>query len=156
MDNLIAMTAAAAASLAYYWRFLAHGRDPATRVETSSRGWVGVAHHLLRGFGFLTLYSLTLLLALRFGARVDPGTWVPGSPALNELFNGGLIWFVGYAAVAFAACTSTALLVFHEAAGACRSLTAIARTLSWLAIGLAILLSLYGFYLAVVWQRLPA
>ena len=156
MGNFIALTATSAASLAYYLWFLTPGRHPAM-PGTSSPRWLAAAPSILRGSGFVALYSLTLLLALRFGARVDPGTWAPGSPVLNALFNGGLIWLVGYVAVALAACMSTARLIAHEAGGTCGPhVIAFTRTLARLAIGLAMLLSLYGFYLAVVFQRLPA
>jgi hypothetical protein len=157
MSNLIAVMAMAAASIAYYWWFLTPGKRQATPERTSSAARLAAAPNVLRGSGFVALYSLTLLLALRFGARVDPGTWVPGSEVLNAVFNGGLIWLVGYIAVAFAACMSTARLVAHEAGGIRgHQIVVITRTLSRLAIGLATLLSLYGLYCAVVFQRLPA
>jgi hypothetical protein len=106
----------------------------------------------LEAVSFLVLWCFTLGLALRFGGRTYPGIYFPDSTVMNSLFNGvGLFEQVGYDAVAICFVSRLAIIVLPLGNGA----NACMRVISWLAILLAVLIVIYGFYWAWVLERLP-
>ena len=101
-------------------------------------------------FCFIALYALTLLLALRFGARTYPGIYVPSSATLNWIFNGTTLFTdFGYDVVLIGAASHVASLL---------SPGRLSRALQVFSASFALLtacISAYGFYWAAVLQRLP-
>ncbi len=101
---------------------------------------------------FIALYALTLLLALRFGARTYPGVYVPASAALNWILNGTALFTAGYGLVVLGALLHAASLMRTAQASPSGSL----RAWSLCFVSLAVCISVYGFYFAGVLGRLPA
>jgi hypothetical protein len=101
---------------------------------------------------FVVLYCLSLGLALRFGGRTYPGIYFPNSPFLNDLLNGnGLFTGIGYDAVLVAGAVDI-LRVFATSSG---RLEVILKALKWVAVGLAVMIAIFGFWSALIMQRLP-
>lgn len=102
---------------------------------------------------FTCLYCLSLLLALRFGARTYPGIYFPNSSLLNGILNGnGLFTGIGYTAVMVAGAADYFLIFTRTMAG---SPTKRLKAVKWIAVSLATAIALFGFYTAAVLQRLP-
>lgn len=100
-------------------------------------------HSRLKALVFTCLYCLSLALALRFGGRTYPGAYFPHSPFLNTLLNGnGLFVGVGYLAVLVAWATDTLRILFRASGD---GFGAALKTVKWVAVGLAVTISLYGF-----------
>jgi hypothetical protein len=98
------------------------------------------------------LGCLTLLLALRFGGRTYPGIWHPESALLNSIFNGNWLFVEpGYDAALIAGAASV-WLILRPPRGWMRTTLV---WLKWTAVALAVAISLYGFYWAVLLERLP-
>jgi hypothetical protein len=101
---------------------------------------------------FIVLYCLSLGLALRFGGRTYPGIYFPNSAFLNGLLNGNeLFTGIGYDAVLIAGVADT-LRVFATSS---RRLEVILKALKWVAVGVAVMIALFGFWSALTMQRLP-
>jgi hypothetical protein len=100
--------------------------------------------------GFVALFALTLLLALRFGARTYPGIFVPSSAMLNWIFNGTTLFTTfGYGCVMLGAALHAESMPLTGR---------LSRTLQVSSIGFALLaacISAYGFFWAAALHRLP-
>ena|SRR5438046_181748 len=133
MISLLVLVAAVGLTLAVYiWR------RPRSRIEA---------------LAFICLYCLCLGLALRFGGRTYPGIFFPHSTFLNRLLNGnGLFTEIGYNAVLIAGATD-ALRVLTNSPG--RRFEVVLKVLKWIAVVLAVTVSIFGFWSALVLQRLP-
>lgn len=103
---------------------------------------------------FVPVYGLTLLLALRFGARTYPGIWVSEFAVLNDLFNSPHLFLIGYALTVLG-CLIDAITVVLNADGQRRA-ASLLNPIKWTGLGLALLVTVFGFYFAVVLGRLPA
>jgi hypothetical protein len=133
MISLLVLVAAVGLTLAVYvW-----GR-PTTRIEA---------------LAFIFLYCLSLGLSLRFGNRTYPGIYFPDSPFLNSLLNGnGLFTGIGYDAVLVAG-VADALRVFTTSPG--QRFEVRLNALKWVAVTLAVVIAIFGFWSALVMHRLP-
>jgi hypothetical protein len=111
------------------------------------------AKHRAWRLAWIAVYSLALLLALRFGGRTYPGWYLPNSPFLNSLLNGNWLFTrIGYDLVLVGACAAAMrVLLGRKKPRASSSL----RLVQWVAFGLAILIILYGVRWAIWTQRLP-
>jgi len=102
---------------------------------------------------FIALYCLSLGLALRFGGRTYPGIYFPRSPSLNSLLNGNLLFTqIGYGAVLIAAFADS-WRVLGTSSG--QRLNVGLQVVKWIAVTLAVIIAIFGFWIAVVLQRLP-
>lgn len=135
MISLAGLFASAVVTLVFYFAVVRKQADKKRR-----------AAHL----GFIALYALTLLLALRFGARTYPGVFVPSSKVLNWIFNGTTLFTVfGYGFAVLGAVAHAASLTLEGR---------ISRALHGFRIclvSIATCISAYGFYFAAILQRLP-
>lgn len=106
-----------------------------------------------QAFVFVCLFYLSLGLALRFGGRTYPGIYFPHSPFLNSLLNGnGIFVDVGYLAVKVGWAADTLRLVVRTYV---HGFKVALKGVRWLAVALAVTIALYGFYWAMILQRLP-
>jgi hypothetical protein len=133
MISLLVLVAAVGLTLAVYiWR------------RPTSRLW---------SLAFICLYCLSLGLALRFGGRTYPGIYFPHSPFLNSLLNGnGLFTDIGYDLVLVAGVADTARVLMTYSAPRFR---VVLQLLKWLALMLAIIIVIFGFWFAIILERLP-
>jgi len=141
MPNLIGMVILAVFALVL-WLF---------RKQT----WAS-AHPIAFKVALILAYSWTLLLALRFGARTYPGLFVPKSETLNNIFNSGQIFGTAYDLVVVAAPTD-GLSFFLARRSRPTSQIAVRAALITrnLCLLLATLGAFYGFYFAIILERLP-
>lgn len=100
---------------------------------------------------FAILCSLWLGLALRFGARTYPGLHFSNNAELNNLFNGGILFTtVGYLAVGIAFLTYIGMAITNVH-GVLRTFLTILFLIAML---VAVLITIYGFYWAILLGRL--
>jgi len=141
LPNLIGMVVLALATLVLWF----------SRKQT----WPS-EHPIAFRAAFIAAYAWTLLLALRFGARTYPGLFIGRPGPLNDILNSSQIFGAGYTLVALAAMTdglsfwlerrsTTASHVGSRAALITRNVCVLLATLG----------TLYGFYFAIVLERLP-
>lgn len=109
--------------------------------------------HPMHRLALTGLWCVTLLLALRFGARTYPGVYYSGSGFLNWLFNGQTIFTdIGYE-LALLAGMAEILLILSDAS--MPRFQKWMRIVKWVSLGLAVAIALYGFYWALVLDRMP-
>jgi hypothetical protein len=102
---------------------------------------------------FTCLYCLSLGLALRFGGRTYQGIYFPHSPFLNSLLNGNWLFVgIGYLAVLVGWVADTLRILIRPSV---HGFEAAIKGVTWLAVGLAVTIALYGFSWAAIMQRLP-
>jgi len=99
--------------------------------------------------GFIALYALTLLLALRFGARTYPGMFMPSSAVLNWMFNGTTLFTLGYGFVVLGAASHAASLTLRGRLSRALETSTVSFTF------FAACISAYGFFWAATFHRLP-
>ncbi len=110
-------------------------------------------HSRIDAMAFICLYCVSLGMALRFGARTYPGAYISGSPFLNDVLNGVVLFVgIGYSAVLLAAAADTVLIFIPTTAS---GLVSIIKSVKWISTSLATLIALYGFCWAAMLQRLP-
>lgn len=142
MANLIGMVALALATVALWL--------------SRSRNWAA-RHPLTYRAALIAAYVWTLLLALRFGARTYPGVWMGRSDLLNDIFNGGQIFWIGYDFVLVAALADgLSILLGRGSTSAARIGVRAASTTRNVCLLFATLGVIYGFYFAIAMGRLPA
>jgi hypothetical protein len=104
----------------------------------------------------IVAYAGTLLLALRFGARTYPGLFIGRPGPLNDILNSSQIFGIGYNLVALAALADglSFWLARRSAPASQVGARAVLITRN-VCLVLATLGALYGFYFAIVLERLP-
>lgn len=141
MANLIGMVALALATLALWF----------TRKQNRAS-----QHRITFRVVLIAAYAWTLILALRFGARTYPGVWMGTPGALNDVFNSSQIFETGYGFVAAAALADLLSVLLARgstpSSGIAVRVASITRNMLLL---LAALVAFYGFYFAIVLERLP-
>jgi len=153
MADFVIMVACAVLAGAYFVVFMrSHGAATAHAASVPVRFRFG---SFTRQLVFVALYTLTLLLALRFGSRTYPGIWY-SSRLLNDLLNGSLIFWIAEDLVVIAAILAViGELRSHDGSGkrdfGMRAIAGVRYCL----IGVGIAVALYGFYFALILCRLP-
>lgn len=141
MANLIGMITLALATMALWF--------------SRKQNWAS-QHRIAFRLALIVAYSWTFLLALRFGARTYPGVFMGRSDALNAIFNSSQIFWTGYEFVAVAALADLLSVLF--ARGSTSGSEAAVRTATTTRNVLLLLAALgatYGFYFAIILERLP-
>lgn len=153
MTDFIILVLCALITGSYFVAFIGSHRVAAADTASAQVGFR--FRSSARRLVFVALYTLTLLLALRFGSRTYPGIWY-SSRLLNDLFNGSLIFWLAEDLVAIAAVMALFDELRRYGNGGRRDpwTRAIAGT-RYLLIGIGTAVVLYGFYFAAVLCRLP-
>jgi len=153
MTDFIILVGCAAITGAYFVAFMrAH---PATTGNAASVPVGFRFRSSARRLVYVAIYTLTLLLALRFGSRTYPGIWY-SSRLLNDLFNGSLIFWLAEDLVAIAAVLALVDELQSHGRGGKRDLwTRAIAGIRYCLIGMGTAVALYGFYFALMLCRLP-
>jgi hypothetical protein len=86
------------------------------------------------------------------GGRTYPGIYFPHSPFLNSLLNGSGLFGVGYLAVLVGWAADTLRILVRPSV---HGFEAAMKGVTWLAVGMTVMIALYGFLWAAIMQRLP-
>jgi hypothetical protein len=140
VTNLILMAAFAVAALAL-WLLRKHR--------------LAVAHPLAFSLAWIMTYAWTLLLGLRFSARVDPGFW-DRNAVVNYLINFGGVYVVGYMLVLTAALLNVTAVLMRRAIPSQTALIKSASLVRNACVAIVCLTIARGFWLAFALERLPA
>ena len=141
MPNLIGMVVLAAATLVLWF----------SRGQT----WASERPIAFKA-AFIGAYSWTLLLALRFGASTYPGLFIPDSHLLNDILNGSGIFEIGYDLVVLAAWTDGLSFWLARRSTPSSDVGSRAALITRnVCVLVATLVAFYGFYFAIVLERLP-
>jgi hypothetical protein len=106
--------------------------------------------------GLIALYSIVLLLALRFCGRTYPGWYFPNSSFLNGLLDDNIIFTViGYDLVIGGAAAGTARIFIPPDSSERAKLRRRLGLVQGAAVVLVITIICYGLWWATSMQRLP-